>query len=904
MESSAKKANFSMHWLTGLCLAVLLGGPAAQAQEVNGHLEGRVLDAQGAPIAAVNVTLRGESLQGERGATTDERGYFRVPALPVGTYTVRLSHTAYQGVTYEKVDIRLGRTTSLGEVRLQVRTMELPEVVVSGERPLIDPTSTTLGANLTAGTYQSLPVERNFRSMTALLPQANLSFFGDEVNISGTTGIENAYFIDGINTTDIYRASTSTNLPYNFVQEIEVKTGGYEAEFGRALGGIVNVITPSGSNDFHGQVFGFFTDDPLTQKQRPGTVKETVEGFTFYDLGFSFHGPIARDQLWFYAAYNPIFERRDVEIPGLGIHKDSGIAHLLASKLTWKAGSNTSLVFTLLGDPSQRHKVSNPGLGLATPSRLENPDSFLEDFKEGGVALSLKASHRFSERLLLDASLSRFDRQRRSRGDTERGRKEPTVFDFENSVWSGGFPFFEDPRTGRTALQLSGSLFLKQHVLKAGLQYEDNFVNNRLDFGGGGIGWIFRNSATSYSTFYTEFSAKVHNRVPSVYVQDSWLVTDRLRLNAGLRWDGQYLIGSNEKIAQRIEDQHQPRIGFTYQPGRMGSQKISGAYGRFYEQLPLLLSAFNHFETRLQYSLSYDHNPALNPAGGDTVFSAQKEVQPEVKGLKGQHFDEFTLGYEQGFGKDYKASIRGIYRNLRWAIENGYILEGEGTVYGNPGRGNLSHIPKATHTYKALELTLEKSGGKRSGFMASYVLSRNHGNYPGLYQADLGFAVPNASEGYFDLPEQIPNSTGLLPNDRTHMFKFFGSYRFDLGLTAGASLLWATGTPLTEYGASRIGGEEPVYLRPRGSVGRTPSIWDLSLRFAYDLATPAGSAFRPRLILDLRHAFSQRKPVVLDQIHYTSLDEKGNQAGENPNYLKPKFRQPPMSAQLGVECSF
>ena len=178
-----------------MLLALTLTVGNTWSQEVTGGLEGRVLNPQGEALAAVNITIRGASLQGVRSATSDEQGYFRVPALPVGSYTVKISHPAHQGVTYEDVSIRLGNTTTLGEVRLQLPTVEMPEIVVSGKRALIDPTSTTLGANLEARTYEALPVDRNFRSIITLIPQANASFLGDEVNISGSTGLANAYFI-------------------------------------------------------------------------------------------------------------------------------------------------------------------------------------------------------------------------------------------------------------------------------------------------------------------------------------------------------------------------------------------------------------------------------------------------------------------------------------------------------------------------------------------------------------------------------------------------------------------------------------------------------------------------------------------------------------------------------------
>ena len=232
-----------------LALATLFAAAmvrSGHSQEVTGEVEGWVVREPGTPLANVEVSASGSSLQGVRSVLSDGRGYFRIPALPVGSYWVRFRLIGYRPATYENVRIRLATTTSLGRVHLEAQTVELPELIVSGVATPIDPTTAANRATLTSEQLAELPVDRNFRSSLALLPQANTSYYGDEVNIAGSTGLENIYYVDGINVTDPSNAATSTNLPYNFVQEIELSTGGYEAEYGRALGGIVNVVTPSG----------------------------------------------------------------------------------------------------------------------------------------------------------------------------------------------------------------------------------------------------------------------------------------------------------------------------------------------------------------------------------------------------------------------------------------------------------------------------------------------------------------------------------------------------------------------------------------------------------------------------------------------------------------------------------
>jgi hypothetical protein len=115
------------------------------------------------------------------------------------------------------------------------------------------------------------------------------------------------------------------------------------------------------------------------------------------------------------------------------------------------------------------------------------------------------------------------------------------------------------------------------------------------------------------------------------------------------------------------------------------------------------------------------------------------------------------------------------------------------------GRGPLAHFPKAKRKYTALELTFERLSDERLTFLISYVLSRTRGNYTGLFGSEVGQAAPNVT-AQFDFVEQTPLGTGLLANDRSHVLKFFGAYRFSFGLTAGATFSWQSGTPINELG--------------------------------------------------------------------------------------------------------
>jgi hypothetical protein len=147
----------------------------------------------------------------------------------------------------------------------------------------------------------------------------------------------------------------------------------------------------------------------------------------------------------------------------------------------------------------------------------------------------------------------------------------------------------------------------------------------------------------------------------------------------------------------------------------------------------------------------------------------------------------------------------------------------------------------------------------------------------------------------------LTNGTGPLPNDRTHLFKLSCSYRMDIGVALGASFFWGSGTPLSTYSVGPAGDmDHLLFLEPRGSSGRLPSIWDLSLRVCYDLPLASEGGVRPRCVLDIFHIAGQREVVQQDQVRYLDV------AGTIPNqaYGQPVKFQPPMSVRLGLEVEF
>jgi Carboxypeptidase regulatory-like domain/TonB dependent receptor/TonB-dependent Receptor Plug Domain len=887
----------------GAVLAIMVGwSGTAFAQDATGHIEGRVLAAYARPAAAVRVAASGPNLQLSREAETDVRGYFRLRDLPVGMYQVRLALVGYRPVRLEGITVRLGQTTSAGETRLEAQAFELGEIVVNAERPLVDVASAALVTNLPSEQFTNLPTERNFRSLVSLAPQANPSQFpGEEANISGSSGPENAYYLDGANITDPASASSSADLPYNFVRELQVKTGGYEAEYGRATGGIINVITHSGSNRFGGQVFGFFTNNGLTAEPRLTLEGARQSEFSEYDVGGSLGGPILRDRLWFFAAYDPNSHHQRVEVRGPELPDDQSTEHLFATKLTWQAGPQTDVVVTAHGDPSRERGVD---LGSALDS-IADLDAVTFAGHSGGLVLSALGRQRLGATAQAELGVARFTHTE-DREDAS-GRTDPIFSDYTTGVVSGGFGHRDHTHTSRTTVRGSMAARFGRHGMKIGVEYEDNQADQDNDFSaepGSPEGTILRFDSTTYVWFRGRFGGggSVRNRVLTAYGQDSWQLGDRLTLNYGLRWDAQYLVGADGKLAQRFTHQWQPRLGFTCQLGAPGSQKIFGSYSRFYEQIPLQL-LFSYYSPNRFVALQYDHDPRIDPSGADTVgdFSVVSGEFPPQRDLKGQSVDEFSVGYERALGRQFRVGVRGIYRGIHWVVEDGFDSATGAVEIGNPGRGNLASTPRARRTYRALVLTLEKPRGRRFSFLASYVLSRSWGNYAGL--SNEGQAVPNIT-GAFDSPAQHPNDTlpGLLYNDKPQVLKLSGSYRFDFGLTVGTAIAWMSGEPRNELAQTPSGGL--VLLRPLGSAGRTDAVFEADLRLTYALRPWGATPLRPKVYLDVFRLGNQRTVLDFQELHYLEMDPEGNPTTPNPLYGRPLQVQAPMSARIGLALDF
>lgn len=249
--------------LLALTLVVLFA--TAIAQETTGGLQGTVKDATGAVVAGAQVSISGSALVGSKQTTADSAGYYRFANLPPGKYVLTVTEKGFQTIKREGLIVEVGHLPTI-DFTLRVGASDTTVIEVTEAAPLIDVTSTKDQTNITNDVIAEAPHGRSYQSVIQFAPAArNEPLQGDHgvsatatgYQIAGGADSENAYLVEGQDTQDIKGGASNANVPFEFIQEVQVKTSGVEAEHGGALGGVVNVVMKRGSNAFHGEVWAW-----------------------------------------------------------------------------------------------------------------------------------------------------------------------------------------------------------------------------------------------------------------------------------------------------------------------------------------------------------------------------------------------------------------------------------------------------------------------------------------------------------------------------------------------------------------------------------------------------------------------------------------------------------------------
>ena len=355
--------RFMKYFMSLAMLTLALAGVALFAQETTAGLQGTVKDASGAVVANAHVVVHGTTLVGDKSLDTEPTGYYRFANLPPGVYSIQVSAKGFKTVKRDGLTLEVGHLPSV-DITLEVgASAEVVEVTSS--TPVIDVTTNTNLTNVTADIIQNVPHGNSYQSMIQFAPMARNeplaggmggtggSMPGSSGNgqqygysIGGGADSENGYLIEGQDTQSISGGYSAANVPFQFIQEVQVKTSGIEAEHGGALGGVVNVVMKKGSNSYHGQFFTTYQTDaadatpppnPQTTSQgsvlglrydpnsvgTPDTSKACggnpcggfdaaaqefqpgKDHYRYVQPGFTIGGPIVKDRLWFFVGFAP-----------------------------------------------------------------------------------------------------------------------------------------------------------------------------------------------------------------------------------------------------------------------------------------------------------------------------------------------------------------------------------------------------------------------------------------------------------------------------------------------------------------------------------------------------------------------------------------------------------------------
>src|SRR5438067_7179694 len=271
--------------LVVLCLAFLTLNAFAQSEATTGNIEGRVLDPNGAVVPNSNVTAKNQNTGLERTATTDTDGDYRIILLPPGPYTVSVAASGFSTKSVSDVQVTVGSHTPL-DIALAVAGAST-NITVTSEAPTVETARTSVATTINDRSIQNLPINgRNFQDFSTLSPGVIRDPRGGDLSVGGQRGTLNSLQVDGVDNNNTFFGQAlgrgGVRPPYQFseesVQEFQVNQNGFSAEFGRAGGAVINVVTKSGTNEFHGGAFEYFRDESLNANDPVTKANESRRG--------------------------------------------------------------------------------------------------------------------------------------------------------------------------------------------------------------------------------------------------------------------------------------------------------------------------------------------------------------------------------------------------------------------------------------------------------------------------------------------------------------------------------------------------------------------------------------------------------------------------------------------------
>jgi len=601
-----------------LCFAIVLCLPVAA--QTTSNIEGIVRDARGAVVAGAQVKASSSSPVIERTTTTDETGFYRLTALPAGNYSITVSASGFASSSIPNVELTLNRTVAL-DVQLEVGTVT-GQINVTAETVLIDPTTSATGSTVTPRQIQDMPVNgRNYLDLLQLVPgvvinrQANVGS-DNSTPVLGERSGNNSFMIDGHPNKNTVDGGAAAQFNQETIAEFQVLTAGYKAEFGQASGAIVNVITRSGNNEYHGVGSLFLRNDAFDSSNLTDST-QTVPSLHRYDYSLALGGPVIKDKVLFFGSGERIHENRQLSFtfPKTGNSQVDQIIRTFETPFDNPSRIRDTRGFFKLEEPFKHHSLSQQinytngvvkeflplSASNSLPSRRN--DTSLRSLLLGFGDTVLIGEHGNPWVITLRGGY-RGDRSNSAPSHPEAG--VGTTFNVFSSNNTGGIfgdlgsvqfgnntsaSFLDQKYTSMSANAAKlfgdhnvkfGWNFLRTHVdgVESQILNLQLFatVNDFLTFGPINSGFFTVTTAGGLTPQANEIHLR--NNYNALFLQDDWRFDKNLTLNLGMRWDYDSAFQKKENISARV--------GFSWQA--TPTTVIRGHGGRFYDQYRLGLT--------------------------------------------------------------------------------------------------------------------------------------------------------------------------------------------------------------------------------------------------------------------------------------------------------------------------
>ena len=887
-------------------IIVLLVSTVALAQN-KGRIVGTVNTFEEAVIPGVKVTIASDALIARTmTTTTNERGVYRFVLLPVGTFDIKFEKEGYKTIEQKGIILGFDETVTIDKV---MEPSEFEDTItITGEAPIVDKTSSGISDKLDTGFLQNTPNTREVWSMPKLTAGYN-----DLSALGSVASAAHAYNIDGSNLSDPQYGFASFPVNMESIEQMDVAMFGSTAEYGSFTGSSLNLVTKSGSNEFHGEINYF--------AQRAGWVSDNTKNFEEYGItlpeaakldnpNMAIGGPLLSDKVWFFANFN---------------HTKKTTPHLVIDGKIDEAYTTKSFFLKLSSRWDERNMTylswnwfDRLGTGISfTGPYLSNRISSLGQQGDYANAYLLHHSHIWSENLILEGRLAGFIGEIQLIPDGGWGVEHPFLFDalLGQHLPGSSLNWYQDSDNNRFDLLTTADYYIDdwngRHSFKLGLEYERS-VSSRLYSLEAVQMYIFGMSYMWINSGTWESSAIIQRL--GAFIQDSWTVNENLTLNLGFRLDHSWMKAGHPETAP-IGDEafmsfNDPayRLGFAYDLFGDGKTVIRGFVGRYYEGMlggntESLTADIPPTKTYFGQALFGPSAPLWvlwDESGGSGNFFIADDL--------GNHYTEgFMLGLERELMPNLATSISYVYKkdnnvlgvispdaswdtaNASFSNENGSysgvyypnFMAGIREILTNPKKGDVGVAQDPFIKWWGVILELNKRMSDNWSLKANYTYSRNTGNVTQNAMA-IGGHISRSD------PNSWINSGGRSMLDRPHVFKLTGTYiaPFDFFISPVVTYMsgFAYGKNLT------IGGTEVLTKKVDGS-DRFPSQFNVDLRL--EKAFLFNERYRIGIILDV---FNLLNDDTVNGYMSTNID--------SDVFLTPASIVPPRIYQLGIRFMF